>query len=152
MTTAITRRVSSAADFSGAIDLSGAQIRAHCRHLATVVTIRGEIDAVNVDQVGEHVRRFVLRDNPVVLDLSAVTHFSSAGVGLFCVLDEECRAAGVEWMIVANPVVNALLGDSSDPAETLFPVTRSVHEALRYLAEGINWRRQLVLPLVKKSA
>ncbi|KQH78275.1 sulfate transporter [Mycobacterium gordonae] len=145
MTTAIT-------SVSSAADCNGAQIRAHCRHLATVVTIRGEIDAFNVDQVGEHVRRFVLRDNPVVLDLSAVTHFSSAGIALFCVLDEECRAAGVEWMIVANPVVNALLGDSSDPAEALFPVTRSVHEALRYLADGINWRRQLVLPLVKKSA
>ncbi|RUP02051.1 MAG: STAS domain-containing protein [Mycobacterium sp.] len=152
MTTAITRRVSSTADFSGAFDLSGAQIRAHCRHLATVVTISGEIDAVNVDQIGEHMRRFVLSDNPVVLDLSTVTHFSSAGIALFSVLDEECRAAGVEWMVVANPVVNALLGDYGDPAEAPFPVTRSVHEALRYLADGINWRRQLVLPLVKKSA
>ncbi len=137
---------------SGTADCSGAQIRAHCRHLATVVTIRGEIDAVNVDQVGEYVRRFVLRDNPVVLDLSAVNHFSAAGIALFCVLDEECRAAGVEWMIVANPVVSALLGDCGDPAESPFPVTRSVHEALRYLADGINRRRQLVLPLVKKSA
>lgn len=146
MTTAITRRVSST------VDCNGAQIRAHCRHLATVVTIRGEIDAVNVDQVGEYVRRFVLNDNPVVLDLSAVTHFSSAGIALFGVLDEECRGAGVEWMIVANPIVSALLGDCSDPAEAPFPVTRSVHEALRYVAEGINRRRQLVLPLVKKSA
>lgn len=146
MTTAITGRLSST------VDCNGAQIRAHCRHLATVVTIRGEIDAVNVEQIGEHVRRFVLRDNPVVLDLSAVTHFSSAGVALFCVLDEECRAAGAEWMIVANPVVKALLGDCGDPAEAPYPVTGSVHEALRYLADGINRRRQLVLPLVKKSA
>lgn len=143
MATAITGRVSSTAE------CNGAQIRAHCRHLATVVTIAGEIDAVNVDQVGEHIRRFVLSDNPVVLDLSAVTHFSSAGMELFCVLDEECRAAGVEWMIVTNPVVGMLLGD---PAEAAYPVTGSVHEALRHLADGINWRRQLVLPLVKKSA
>lgn len=143
MTTAIAGRVSSTAD------CNGAQIRAHCRQLATIVTIRGEIDAVNVDQIGEHVRRFVLRDNPVVLDLSAVTHFSSAGMALFCVLDEECRAAGAEWMIVANPVVRALLGD---PAEAPYPVTASVHEALRNLAEGITWRRQSILSLVKKSA
>lgn len=147
MTTAITPHV------SGAVECSGARIRAHCRHLATVVTISGEIDAVNVDQIGESVRRFVLCDKAVVLDLSAVTHFSSAGVALFDVLDDECRAAGVEWMIVANPVVSALLGDVSDPAEaTTLPMTRSVHEALGYLADGINGRRQLVLPLVKKSA
>ncbi len=137
---------------SSTADCNGAHIRAHCRHLATVVTIRGEIDAVNVDQVGEYVRRFVLRDSPVVLDLSAVTHFSAAGIALFGVLDEECRGAGVEWMIVANPVVNVLLGDCSDPAEAPFPVTGSVHGALRQLADGITRRRQLVLPLVKKSA
>jgi anti-anti-sigma factor len=134
---------------SGAVECSGAQIRAHCRHLATVVTIRGEIDAVNVEEVGEYVRRFVLRDKPVVLDLSQVTHFSSAGISLCCVLDEECRAAGAEWTVVASPSVSALLGE---PEEAAFPVTRSVHEALRNLADAITWRRQLVLPLIKKSA
>ena len=146
MTTTIARGA------ANTIECGGAHIRAHCRHLATVVTVRGEIDAVNVTAVGENVRRFVLRDNPVVLDLSAVTHFSAAGFALFGVLDEECRAAGAEWMIVANPVVAALLGDSGDPTEAAFPVTRSVAEALRHLAEGINRRRQLVLPLVKRSA
>lgn len=134
---------------SGAVDCSGARVRAHCRHLATVVTIRGEIDAVNVDEVSEYVRRFVLSDNPVVLDLSDVSQFSSAGITLFCVLDDECRAAGVEWMIVVNPTVAALLGD---PDEAAFPVTRSVHEALRTLADAISWRRQAVLPLIKKTA
>lgn len=134
------------------MDCTGALIRAHCRHLATVVTIRGEIDAVNVDQVSEYVRRFVLCDTPLVLDLSELSHFSSAGIGLFCVLDEECRAAGVEWTIVGNPIVDALLSDGSDNDETKFPVTRTVHEALRNLADAITWRRQLVLPLIKKTA
>jgi hypothetical protein len=34
----------------------------------------------------------------------------------------------------------------------MFPVTTSVHGALRNLADAITWRRQVVLPLVKKSA
>ncbi|WP_436405267.1 STAS domain-containing protein [Mycobacterium asiaticum] len=144
---AMTTRVSGPG--AGVLHCAGAQVRAHYRSLATVVTIRGEIDAVNVDQIGEHVRRFVLGDNPVVLDLSAVTHFSSAGIGLLCALDEECRAAGVEWMLVGNPVISALLGE---PDEAEFPLTTSLHEALRNLADAIAWRRQLVLPLVKKSA
>ena len=34
----------------------------------------------------------------------------------------------------------------------MFPIARSVHEALRNLADAIVSRRQLVLPLIKKSA
>ncbi len=63
-------------------DCGGAQIRAQCRHLATVVTVRGEIDAVNADQVGEQVRRFILGTDPVVLDMSGVSHFAPAGISL----------------------------------------------------------------------
>ena len=43
-----------------------------------------------------------------------------------------------------------LLGNGGD--EDLFPFTRSLHEALRNLADAIVSRRQLVLPLIKKTA
>ncbi|WP_424735854.1 STAS domain-containing protein [Mycobacterium sp.] len=127
-------------------DCGGAQIRAHCRHLATVVTIRGEVDAVNVDRVSKYIRRFILGTEPVVLDMSAMTHFSPAGISLLCMFDEACCAAGVEWTLVASPAVIEVLG------EGLFPITRSVHEALRNLADAIVNLRQLVLPLVRKTA
>jgi anti-anti-sigma factor len=135
-------------------DCSGAQIRAHCRHLATVVSIRGEIDAVNVDRVSEYIRRFILGANPVVLDMSGVSKFAAAGISLFYMFDEDCRAAGVEWTLVASPAVIELLGDGCDEDENgaMFPTTRSVHEALRNLADAIVSRRQLVLPLIKKTA
>ena len=126
-------------------DCDGAQIRAHCRSLATVVTIRGEIDAVNVDRVGNYIRRFIHGQNPVVLDTSGVTHFAPAGISLLQVLDDDCRAAGVQWTLVASPAVIELLGDGWD-------VTRSLHEALHNLADAIVNRRQLVLPLIKKTA
>lgn len=61
---------------NAAVDYGGAQIRAYLHHLATVVTIRGEIDAANVEQISEHVRRFSLGTNPMVLDLSELSHFS----------------------------------------------------------------------------
>ena len=77
---------------NGSFDCGGAQVRAHCRHLATVVTVRGEIDAVNVDRVSEYVRRFILGDNPVVLDMSDVSHFAGAGFSLLYTFDEDCRA------------------------------------------------------------
>lgn len=132
---------------NGSVDCGGAQLRAHCRHLATVLTIRGEIDAVNVDRVSEHIRRFIVGKHPVVLDMSAVSQFGTAGISLLYSLDEDCRAAGVEWTLVASPAVIELLGDV-----TVFPIARSVHEALRNLADAIVRRRQLVLPLIKKSA
>jgi anti-anti-sigma factor len=131
-------------------DCSGARIRAHYRHLATVVTIRGEIDAVNVDRVSEYIRRFILGGNPVVLDMSDVSRFAAAGISLLLTLDEECRAAGVEWTLVGSPAVIEQLGDScdGDDSEAIIPMARSVHEALSNLADAIVSRRQLVLPLV----
>jgi anti-anti-sigma factor len=136
----------------GTFDCDGAQIRAHCRHLATVLTIRGEIDAVNVDRVSRHIRRFILGSNPVVLDLSDVSHFAAAGISLLHGFDEDCRAAGVEWTLVAGPAVMELLGNGRDQDGEMFAIARSVREALRNLAEAIVNRRQLVLPLIKKTA
>ncbi len=160
MTVGITESVSYVTTRQGnfTFDCSGAQIRAHSRHLATVVTIRGEIDAVNVDRVSEYIRRFILGSNPVVLDLSGVSYFAAVGISLLYMLDEDCRAAGVEWTLVPSPTVMELLGDGSDEDGALdengamFPITRSVHEALRNLADAIVRRRQLVLPLIKKTA
>jgi anti-anti-sigma factor len=131
----------------GTFDCGGAQIRAHCRHLATVVTIRGDVDAGNVERVSEYLWRFTLGSNPVVLDLTDVGHFAGAGISLVHRFDEDCRAAGVEWTLVASPAITGLLGDQGE-----FPIARSPHEALRNLAEAIVSRRQLVLPLIKKTA
>lgn len=133
-------------------DCSGAQIRAHCRHLATVVTIRGEIDAFNVERASEYIRRFVLANNPVVLDMSGVNPCAAAGISLLSAFDDECRAAGVEWTLVASPAVFEVLDDGCDHDEAMFPVTHSVNEALRDLANAIVIRRQQVLPLIKKTA
>lgn len=126
-------------------ECGGARIRAHCRHLATVVTIRGEIDALNVGRVDEYLRRFILGNSPVVLDLSEVTGFAVAGISLLSAFDDACRAADVEWILVPGPAVSESVGEA-------FPVTRSVPEALRILADAIDSRRQLVLPLIKKTA
>ena len=145
MTLAIVEPASDASTF----DYGGARVRAHCRHLATVVTIRGEIDGLNVDRIGEYVGRFILEQTNLVLDMSDVTHFAPAGISLLHMLDEDCRADGVEWTLVASPAVIELLGDGDD---AVFPIARSVHTALRNLADAIVSRRQLVLPLIRKTA
>ena len=135
---------------NGTLDCDGAQIRAYCHHLATVVTIRGVIDAANVDWVGAYILRFTLGSDPVVLDLSDLSYFAADGISLLRSFDEDCRAAGVEWTLVAGAAISDLLDDGRD--EDAFPMTRSVREALHNLADAIASRRQLVLPLIRKTA
>ena len=139
MTIAIARRE------TATFDCGGAQIRAHCRHLATVVSVRGEIDGLNADAVAQHLQRFILGDGSLVLDLIDVSRFAAAGISVLQGFDEECRIVGVEWTLVASPSVIAMLDDD-------FPVAHSVREALRDVADAIVSRRQLVLPLIKKTA
>lgn len=132
------------------VECGSAQIRAHFRSLATIVTVRGQIDAANVDQLSEQARRFVLAKEPVVLDLSAVTSFAPAGIWLLCVLDGDCRAAGVDWTLIEGAAVNEILRDFDEDAK--FPISSSVDQALHELADGNDERRRLLLPLFQKTA
>ena len=146
MTTAIT------APGNCTFDCDGAQIRAHYRQLAMVVTVWGEIDAANVDRAGEHIRRFILGTHPLVLDLSDVSRFAGAGISLLYTLDEACRSAGVEWIMVGSPAVIEQLCADPETREAVFPMAGSLHKALRQLADAIDTRRQTVLALIKKTA
>ncbi|MCV7164450.1 STAS domain-containing protein [Mycobacterium stomatepiae] len=134
----------------GSLDCGGAKVRAQCRHLATVVTVRGEIDAVNVDRVGDCLRRFLLGDQPLVLDITDVSHFAGAGFALLQTFDEDCRRAGVEWTLVAggNVIEQLVAGDG----DAVFPMAGSVPEAFGDLADAVVYRRRLALPLIKKTA
>lgn len=130
-------------------DCDGASVRAHYRHLATVVHIRGEIHAGNVRRLGEHIARFTLGENPVVLDVADVNEFAEAGISLLRAFDAACRAAGVDWTLVASSAVTEVLDDTGD--HDSFPIMRSVHEALQDRADAIVMRRRMALPLVRKT-
>jgi anti-anti-sigma factor len=132
------------------LDCDGALISAQCRHLATVVTISGAIDAMNIDRVAEYSRRFVRADNRLVLDLSGVDCFSANGISFLYRLDEDCRTAGVEWVLIAGDAVLQALRIAND--DTMLPLAGSVPEALHDFADDIFTRRRLLLPLLTKSA
>jgi anti-anti-sigma regulatory factor len=135
---------------TSASDCGRAQIRSHFRHLATVVTIDGEIDAANVDPIVAYMRRMILAADPLVLDISGAKSSAAQCFSLLCLVAEDCARAGVAWTLVASPLASRMMADSGD--EAVFPVARSVHEALHRFADGIDRRRQLLLPLVRKSA
>jgi anti-anti-sigma regulatory factor len=141
----------SAARYSNpAFECGGAFIRAHCRPLATVVSFVGEIDGFNVDRVIEYTRRFILGTNALVLDLSGLDAAGPQVLWLLHCLDEECQNAGVEWALVPGRPMADLLGDSGE--DGIAPMMGSVHEALHHFADVILKRRELLLPLIKKTA
>ena len=131
-------------------DCEGAQIRPHFRHLVMVVTVQGKIGASNVDSASGHIRRLILAKAPLVLDLSNVNSFAAENISFLCAVADECRTAGVEWALVASPAVTACLRGST--YEAMFPIARSVSEALHHFADAIDRRRQVLLPLVRKTA
>jgi anti-anti-sigma regulatory factor len=135
---------------SNTFDCGGAQIRAHFRHLAMIITMRGNINAVNVDQVIDRTRRFILAHDPLVLDMSRANSSAEQTISLMQMVAEDCRAAGIEWKVVPSPAVTDSLRRSG--YDDVFPTARSVNDALHQFADVIDERRQLLLPLVRKTA
>ena len=146
----MTVSIDSAACGRSAFECGGAQIRTQYRHLATVVTVNGAIDLKNVDDVSRYSRRFILQEKPFVLDLRGVDFFASQSVTFLEQVDEDCRMAGLEWALVASPIVSRVLRIVN--GENMFPVAASVHAALNSFADDISARRRLLLPLLSKTA
>ncbi|MUL82138.1 MULTISPECIES: STAS domain-containing protein [unclassified Mycolicibacterium] len=130
-----------------AVICDGASMRAYCRQLATVVTIKGDVDSNNIDQIASYVNRFILAEKPLALDLSGVNSFAPRAISLFYDIDERCGALSVDWAVIASQPVVAEIHRQ----EVGVPLSSSVPEALHHFAEGITARRRL-LPLLTKSA
>jgi anti-anti-sigma regulatory factor len=132
-----------------AFDCDGAQIRACSRQLATVVTVTGDLNDTNLDKVSQYAKRFVLREKPVVLDLSGVSSATPHVISLLCDIDDACSAAGVEWSLIASQPVTRAVRTFDDRVEV--PTVDSVADALNHFADAMLERRRL-LPLLTKSA
>jgi len=130
-------------------ECNGAQVRVCSRQLATVVTVTGDLDDANLEQVSKYAKRFVLREKPVVLDLSGVNSATPHIVSLLCDVDDACVAAGVEWSLIASQPVTRAVRTFDD--RVVLPTVASVADALNQFADAMMERRRL-LPLLTKSA
>ena len=133
-----------------AVDHKGAHLWACRRHGATVVAVRGRIDAGNITRVTEYVTRFISADSRLVLDLSAVTGFTPRAHRLIDAVDERCGLIGVDWALVPGEAVMRRLRSRSDAAG--LPVIDSVAEAEHQFDEAILRRRRFLLPLLRRTA
>jgi anti-anti-sigma regulatory factor len=127
------------------LDCHGAQLRAQCRQLATVVTVSGRVDAKNIEAVSAQARRFIIAEKPFVLDMSAVDSCGALVIPFLRMVDDQCRMVGVEWALVPSAAVTRRLRDDE------FVTTASVPDALEHFADEIHTRRRL-LPLLAKTA
>ncbi|OHV06658.1 STAS domain-containing protein [Mycobacterium talmoniae] len=130
-------------------ECDGAEMRAQCRQLATVVTVSGDIHPANLDRVTQYATRFVLPEKPFVLDLSNVRALPAQAISLLRAVDEACHVIGVDWCLVAGQPVDEVLRTHGE--QDTYAVTDTVPEALNYFLDGILARRRL-LPLLHKTA
>lgn len=133
-----------------AVDHKGAHMWAFRRHGATVVAIRGRVDAGNITRVTDYVTRFVSSDSRLVLDLSDVTGFTPRAQRLIDAVDQRCAFIGVDWALVPGEAVMRRLRSRSDAAG--LPIIDSVAEAEHQFDEAILRRRRFLLPLLRRTA
>lgn len=107
---------------------------------ATVVTTRGELDAAN----SQHFSDFALRHaaGALVLDLTGVEFFGTAGFSALHTLNVRCAGAGIDWILVPSAAVSRLLR-ICDPDAAL-PWSETVDSALAALEGGARPLLQLV--------
>jgi anti-anti-sigma regulatory factor len=130
-------------------DCDRAQMTAVCRQLATVVSVGGEVDPLNLPAITQYATKYVLCERPFVLDLGDVEEFSDSAVALLYAIDDAAHDAGVAWALIASPAVLDVLRHYGDPAE--FHTVDSVPDAIHRFADAAAARRRL-LPILTKSA
>jgi anti-anti-sigma factor len=109
----------------------------------TVVTISGEIDATNSDELSHQVVAMVPDDGAVIVDMVETDFIGIDGLRALFALNMECMRTDTRWALIASHAVHRLLrvGDR----EQLIPAVRSATEALHRVRRARRARRRLHL-------
>jgi anti-anti-sigma factor len=112
----------------------------HSAHFATrwhqptvaVVTVHGELDAVNAQAFADYAVHYADRIDRLVLDLSGVNFFGTAGFSSLHTVNVRCAGHDVTWALVPSRAVSRLLR-ICDPDGTLpgCPTVASALAAVR---------------------
>ena len=104
------------------------------RHRVSVVTIHGVIDASNADFVREYAGRFAEHGHALIVDMTGVELIGAQGLSMLGAVNDQCRSAGVRWLLVSSPWVGHLLR----AADGQFPTVDSVDEALHRFRDAAH--------------
>jgi anti-anti-sigma factor len=89
-----------------------------------VVTAHGELDASNANQLADYVQRCATHSQSLILNLSGLEFFGTAGFSALHTINVRCAGADVRWSVVPSNAVSRLLR-ICDPDSAL-PVTKSL--------------------------
>lgn len=96
-----------------------------------IITVQGELDASNALAFADHVDECAATGTHLVLDLSLLDFFGTAGFSALHTINVRCANASARWALVSGDAVARLLR-VCDPDHTL-PVVDSVPEAVELL-------------------
>jgi anti-anti-sigma factor len=108
----------------------------HTAHFATrwlkpsmaVIATQGDLDAANAQEFVDYALRHAPHMDLLVLDLTGVDFFGTAGFSALHTLNVRCAAENIEWALAPSPAVLRLMR-ICDPVSTL-PICDSVEDAL----------------------
>ena len=124
-------------------DCRRARMRAQTDTGLTVISISGEIDASNVDDVSRRASERVSDCAALIVDLAEVDFIAIDGLHALFALNMQCARTGTTWALIASQAVNLLLrvGDH----DKLLPAVGSATEALLLVRRSGRGHRSLQL-------
>lgn len=93
-----------------------------------LVTADGELDATNGDQLVDFALRNCAHADRLVIDLSGLSFFATAGFTALHTLNVQCAGEEIRWAVVGSPAVDRLLR-ICDP-DAVLPICTDVADAL----------------------
>lgn len=108
-----------------------------------VVITEGEIDAANADSFAAFALAQIAGSKPLIVDLTALDFFGTAGFTALHTMNVQCAADGSRWAVAASEAVGRVLR-ICDPSGAL-PVAGSLSGA-KELVEGDEVRLLQLVP------
>jgi len=109
-----------------------------------VITAHGELDAANAQQFVDYALRHAAHTDRLVLDLTGVDFFGTAGFSALHSVNVRCAAEKIVWALAPSPAVTRLLR-ICDP-DLALPICDSVDAALT----AVQGEPRRLLQLVSK--
>ncbi|MFN8032409.1 MAG: STAS domain-containing protein [Mycobacterium sp.] len=96
-----------------------------------IITVQGELDASNATRFADHVEQCADEGVRLILDLSSLKFFGTAGFSALHNINARCAHTGSRWALVTGDAVLRLLRVCD--RDNVLPVADSVPEAITLL-------------------
>jgi anti-anti-sigma factor len=124
-------------------DCRRARMRAKTDTGLTVISISGEIDASNADELSHRASELTSDCGALIADLADVDFIALDGLHALFALNIQCARTGATWALITGHAVNRLLRVADH--DKLLPAVGSATEALLLIRRSSRGHRSLQL-------